>query len=164
MRPVPHCLYTCLAAIAVAIGASYREWRGRARRHRRMAPSGPVLCAPAQRLRAEPAGRGRLLSFPGATARVLPPVRAPSAPPCSSGAGASDVDMRVGSVCSMLLSPQCLPCVSCRLTCGPHAQRRPWGRGGTRRGRRRGAYTARPWRRRAGVADQAGACGRAGRG
>ena len=81
MRPVPRCLYTCLAAIAVAIGASYREWRGRARRHRRMAPRGPVLCAPAQRLQAEPAGRGRLLSFPRATAHVLPPVRAPSASP-----------------------------------------------------------------------------------
>ena len=79
--PCPHCLHTCLAAIAVAIGASYREWRGRARRHRRMAPRGPVLCAPAQRLQAEPAGRGRLLSFPRATAHVLPPVRAPSASP-----------------------------------------------------------------------------------
>ena len=93
--PCPHCLHTCLAAIAVAIGASYREWRGRARRHRRMAPRGPVLCAPAQRLRAEPAGRGRLLSFPGATARVLPPVRAPSASPRgrqdnATGAGGGD--------------------------------------------------------------------------
>ena len=46
-----------------------------------MAPRGPVLCARAQRLQADPAGRGRLLSFPGATARVLPPVRAPSASP-----------------------------------------------------------------------------------
>ena len=79
--PCPHCLYTCLGATAAAIRASYREWRGRARRLRRMAPRGPVLCARAQRLQAEPAGRGRLLSFPGATARVLPPVRAPSAPP-----------------------------------------------------------------------------------
>ena len=87
--PCPHCLHTCLAAIAVAIGASYREWRGRARRHRRMAPRGPVLCAPAQRLRAEPAGRGRLLSFPGATARVLPPVRAPSASPRGRQDGAT---------------------------------------------------------------------------
>ena len=78
---VPRCLYTRLGATAAAVRASYREWRGRARRHWRMAPRGPVLCAPAQRLRAEPAGRGRLLSFPGATARVLPPVRAPSASP-----------------------------------------------------------------------------------
>ena len=87
--PVPRCLYTCLAAIAVAIGASYREWRGRARRHRRMAPRGPVLCAPAQRLRAEPAGRGRLLSRTTATARVLPPVRAPSASPRGRQDGAT---------------------------------------------------------------------------
>ena len=79
--PCPHCLYTCLAATAAAIGASYREWRGRACRHRRMVPRGPVLCAPAQGLRAEPAGRGRLLSRTTATARVLPPVRAPSASP-----------------------------------------------------------------------------------
>ena len=79
--PCPHCLYTCLGATAAAIGASYREWRGQARRLRRMAPRGPVLCAPAQRLRAEPAGRGRLLSRTTATARVLPPVRAPSASP-----------------------------------------------------------------------------------
>ena len=79
--PCPHCLYTCLGATAAAIRASYREWRGRARRHWRTAPRGPVLCARAQRLQAEPAGRGRLLSFPGATARGLPPVRAPSAPP-----------------------------------------------------------------------------------
>ena len=87
--PVPRCLYTCLAAIAVAIGASYREWRGRARRLRRMAPRGPVLCAPAQRLRAEPAGRGRLLSRTTATARVLPPVRAPSASPRGRQDGAT---------------------------------------------------------------------------
>ena len=87
--PCPHCLYTCLAAIAVAIGASYREWRGRARRHRRMAPRGPVLCASAQRLRAEPAGRGRLLSRTTATARVLPPVRAPSASPRGRQDGAT---------------------------------------------------------------------------
>ena len=54
-----------------------------------MAPRGPVLCAPAQRLRAEPAGRGRLLSRTTATARVLPPVRAPSASPRGRQDGAT---------------------------------------------------------------------------
>ena len=86
---VPRCLYTRLGATAAAVRASYREWRGRARRHRRMAPRGPVLCAPAQRLRAEPAGRGRLLSRTTATARVLPPVRAPSASPRGRQDGAT---------------------------------------------------------------------------
>ena len=48
VMPCPHCLYTCLAAIAVAIGASYREWRGRARRHHGIGAwrlAGPC-CAP----------------------------------------------------------------------------------------------------------------------
>jgi len=46
--PCPHCLHTCLAAIAAAIGATYREWRGRARRHHGIGAwrlAGPC-CAP----------------------------------------------------------------------------------------------------------------------
>ena len=96
MRPVLHCLYTRLGATLFG-GNSGCHPRNLSRVARPSpspsahgaSPRGPVLCARAQRLQAEPAGRGRLLSRTTATARGLPPVRAPSAPPRGRQDGAT---------------------------------------------------------------------------